>query len=68
MDLAALADDLDDAHAEHDRLRDRIEALEAIVTRDDFDATAHTARDPLGLDALPDPEDASGAMRRRTRS
>lgn len=58
-DLAALADDLDDAHAERDRLRARIEALEAIVTAE---------HDPLGFDAIVGDEEATGTAPRRTRA
>ncbi|MEL6614481.1 MAG: hypothetical protein AAFQ43_02015 [Bacteroidota bacterium] len=62
MELAALSDDLDEAHAERQRLRARIESLEAIATAVD---------EPMGrldLDALPDAEDVgSTARRQRTR-
>jgi len=76
-----LEDELDDARAERDRLRRRIEALEAIVTTEGYDIerearragiTAAARLDPtridpdlLDLDA-PEPE-AERARRSRTR-
>lgn len=62
VEMAALSDDLDEAHAERQRLRARIESLEAIATAVD----EPTGR--LDLDALPDAEDTGTASRRqRTR-
>ncbi len=56
------------AKAERDRLRSRIEALEAIVTDDGFDLARDARRAGLDLDALPDPlPDASATPRSRTR-
>ena len=61
-DLAAFADELDEAQRERDRLRARVENLEAI-------AAAEPAPPLLDLDALPDPEaDRAAAERRRTRA
>ncbi len=65
--------DLDEARAERDALRARIEALEAIVTDDGFDLEREARRvgiaPRLDLDALPDAEsDAhAGDARRRVR-
>lgn len=59
---------LAEARADRDRLRARIEALEAIVTDDGFDLARDARRAGLDLDALPDPRsDAAPTARTRTR-
>lgn len=60
VDIASLGAELDDAQKDRDRLRKRVEALEAIATADE-------PRPLLDLDALPDPE-ADTAEERRQRS
>lgn len=64
--------ELGDARAERDRMRTRLEALEAIVTDDGFDLARDARRAGLDarldLDALPDPLPATpAASRTRTR-
>ena len=65
--------DLDEARAERDALRARIEVLEAIVTDDGFDLEREARRagiaPRLDLDALPDAEsdERAGDARRRVR-
>ena len=63
----ALRAALDEAEAERDRLRARIEAVEAIVTSEGFDLE-RDARRALGNDLLsPLAPEASGAAPRRQR-
>ena len=65
-----LESELDDAEAERDALRRRIETLEAIVTSEGFELEREARRAgiaaALDLDALPEPP-AQEAPRRRTR-
>lgn len=64
-----LEDELAEARAERDRLRSRIEALEAIVTSEGYDLEREArAAGILDLDALPDALDADGTRARRMRS
>lgn len=66
-----LEDELADAKAERDRLRKRIEALEAIVTSEGYDlereARAAGIAPALDLDELPDAPSTEPGARRRVR-
>lgn len=64
-----LEDELAEAQAERDRLRTRIEALEAIVTSEGYDLQREArAAGILDLDALPDAPDAERGGTRRART
>ena len=58
---------LDEARAERDRLRQRIEALEAIVTDDGFDLERDARQAGLDLDLPPVADEGVPALRRRVR-
>ncbi len=65
-------DELAEARAERDRLRQRVEALEAIVTSEGYDLEREARRAGLGqidtgLLDLPGPQAAERDPRRRTR-
>lgn len=63
-----LEDELAEAQAERDRLRTRIETLEAIVTSEGYDLDREARAAGLDLDALGDaPSTERARMRRRTR-